>query len=333
MDPITAKIAASVAASLFGRATKPIGAAARDAVLGKRETHAAEKAIRRAVDRGVEEVCADGVPPEVVQHVLLMIYNLVQGRHDLSADILGQQDDDAALRYWTRAAEAAGWDLATFPVHFPDVIRRVTRHIPDEMRAMAGEAESPLHNRVVLTVLGKVESQLADLQRLNTIALSRDVPLADPLRKSLERAKATARATDSRFLTPHLLLALVRPPSTAVRALLDRQRAGLVTEIEGSLAGYIGRHRVAGFADFDWRERPDVQAARVVAIRQGAAVLTDRLLLVGVLETPSNTSRQLAAWLGDELLAAVKREALTSPAGQAFATPGAVFGASGSELA
>ncbi|MFI0220517.1 hypothetical protein [Streptomyces lydicus] len=325
MDPITAKIAASVAASLFGQAAKRIGAAA----FGKPETRAAEKAIRRAIDQGVEEVCADGLPAEVVQHVLLMIHNLVEEQHDLGADLLGQRDDAAALRYWTEAAEEAGWDLATFPVHFPDIVTRITRHIPNEIRAMAGEAESPLHNRVVLAVLEKVESQLADLQRLNTAALSRDVPLADPLHETLERAKAACKATDSRFLTPHLLHALIRSPSTAVRALFDQQRAGLAAEIEGSLADYVGGHPVAGFVDFDWRERSEVQAARVVAIRLGAAVVTDRLLLLGVLETPSTTRRQLIAWLGDELLAAVKRGVLNSPAGQTFVTPGVVFEAQG----
>jgi hypothetical protein len=325
LDPITAKVAASVAASLFGQAAKPIGAAARDAAFGKRETHAAQKAIRRAVDEGVEEACAGGLPLEVVQHVLAMVHYLVEERHDLGADFLGQRDDAATLRYWTQAAEAAGWDLATFPVHFPDVVTRVTRRIPEEIRAMAGEAESPLHNRVALAVLEKVESQLADLQRLNTAALSRDVPLADPLRKTLERAKAACRATDSRFFTPHLLLALVRSPSTAVRSLFDQQRAGLAAEIEGSLAAYVGQHPVADFVDFDWRERSEVQAARVVAIRLGTAIVTDRLLLLGALETPSNTSRQLSARLGDELLTAVKREVLNSPAGHTFATPGVVF--------
>ncbi|MER5531941.1 hypothetical protein ABT075_46430 [Streptomyces sp. NPDC002677] len=60
LDPITAKIAAGVTASLSGKAAKPIGAAALDAAIGKRETRAAEKAIRRAVDQGVEEVRADG---------------------------------------------------------------------------------------------------------------------------------------------------------------------------------------------------------------------------------------------------------------------------------
>lgn len=98
-----------------------------------------------------------------------MIQMLVEEQPALSADLPGRRDGAAALRYWTEAAEAAGWDLATFPVHFPDVVTGVTRHIPTEIRAMAGAAESPLHNRVVLGVLQEVESQLADLQLLQVI--------------------------------------------------------------------------------------------------------------------------------------------------------------------
>ncbi|ROR38178.1 hypothetical protein [Kitasatospora cineracea] len=324
LDPITTTIVAKFAGTLFGQVAKPIIAAARDAVFGKPGTRAMEKAIRQAVEQGVEEVCAYGVPVEVVQHVLLMVQKLVEEQPDLGADLLGQQDHDAVVRLWTEAAEAAGWDLATFPVHYPDVVKGVTRHIPEKIRAMAGEAESPLNNRVVLAVLGKMESQLTDLQKLGTAVLSRDVPLADPLRETLEQAKATCQTTNSYFHTPHLLLALIRSPSTGVRALLDQQRAGLAAEIEGPLAIYVGR-RGEDFVAFDWRELAAVQAARVAAIRLGSAVVTGRLLFLGVLETPSKTVQQLTAALGDELLAAVKRAVLTSPAVERIPTPGVVY--------
>jgi hypothetical protein len=331
VDPITGKIVASVTGSLLGQAGKPISGAVRDALLGKPETKAAEKSIRRAIDWAVEESCAEGMPPEVIQHVLLMLHKLVQDRSHLGADALRQQDDDAVLRQWTQAAEATGWDLARFPVQFPDVVQRITARIPHEMRCIAGEAESPLHNRVVLSVLEKVESQLTDLQRVTTMALSRDVPIADPLRQTLEQVKATCRATGTRFLTPHLLLALLRPPFT-VRALFDDQRPGLTADIESKLARYVSTSGLARFADFDWRERRDIQAARVIAIRQGAPVLTDRLVLVGILETPSSTNRQLAAWLGDGLLGEVKRNALIPAVGQTV-TPDLGLGRASGESA
>jgi hypothetical protein len=45
----------------------------------------------------------------------------------------------------------------------------------------------------VLAVLDKVESQLADLQRLNAVALTREVPMADPLRRTLQQARGRQR--------------------------------------------------------------------------------------------------------------------------------------------
>lgn len=324
MDPITVKIAASVAAALFGQAARPAGEAIRDAAFGKREMRAAEAAIRRAVDQGVEEVCASGMPDEIVQHVLSMIHYLVDRHYDLGADLLGRRDEVTALKYWNEAAQAAGWDLSTFPVHFPSVVASVTRHIPSEIRSAAGEADSPLHNRISLALLERVESRLGDLQQLNTVALSRDIPMAEPLLKTLEDVKATCRASDSRILTPHVLLAVLRS-SSAVRLLFDHARSGLATDIQNALANYVRNHKISPFVDLDWRERLEVQAARVVAIRLGVPVVTDRLLLLGVLETPSNTSRQLTAMLGEEVLAAVKSSVLRSPASQTIGTPGEIF--------
>ena len=48
-----------------------------------------------------------------------------------------------------------------------------------------------------------------------------------------------------------------------------------------SLVGLAGPARLGKFVDFDWRERPEVQAAQVAAARQAYSVVTEGHLLSG----------------------------------------------------
>ena len=57
--------------------------------------------------------------------------------------MVNSADPEAALRYWRDAAEAAGWDLATFPLHFPVVVRYILEYIPEAMRDEASKQDSP----------------------------------------------------------------------------------------------------------------------------------------------------------------------------------------------
>ena len=326
MDPVTIKVASSIAGRLVGPTVKPLGKKIRDIVLGPPEQAAIEKAIRTAIGRAVDEVRDQGLDQEMVQHVLLMFELLFLRQYRDNPGAITQANDDVALRYWRQAAEAAGCDLATFPLHFSQVVERILEYLPEILREEAAKPESPLFNRMTVTALTDLEARLTAVLEMSATALSCTVPLAEPLRRTLDGALQTARATDRVFVTPDLLLALLRQPHSLTRDIFDYTRQGLATEIEDMLSSYLASAPLARFADFDWRERGDVRAAQVVATRQGSPVVTEGHLLIGILETPSNTQRQLLAWLGPGPASKAKEAALRlQSAAIRFRTPGVVF--------
>jgi hypothetical protein len=139
-------------------------------------------------------------------------------------------------------------------------------------------------------------------------------------------ALLAARASKRAFVTPHLLLALLRQRDSLTWDVFESARHGVATEITEILARYIADACLGPFAEFDWLERGDVRAAQVVAARQGVPVVIEGHLLVGILETPSNTQRQLVNWLGADLAGKARAVALTAKSTAArFGTPGAVF--------
>jgi Clp amino terminal domain, pathogenicity island component len=329
VDPVTIKVASSIAGRLAGPTVKPVGKKLRDVVLGPPEQTATEQIIRTAIGRAVDEVRDQGLDQEMVRHVLLMFEHLFMRQYRDNADAITQANNEVALLYWRQAAEAAGWDLATFPLHFPQVVERILEHLRVVLREEAGKPESPLFNRMTVTALTELEARVAAVLETSATALARAVPLAEPLRRTLDGALHTARATDRAFFTPHLLLALLRQPDSLTGEIFNHTQRGLAKKIEDRLSAYLAGTPLGRFADFDWRERGDVRAAQVAAVRQGSPVVTEAHLLIGILETPSNTRRQLVAWLGPELAGKAKEAALRLQSAAArTGTPGVVFPAS-----
>jgi hypothetical protein len=93
--------------------------------------------------------------------------------------------------------------------------------------------------------------------------------------------------------------------------------------IVAGLRGYQPRDETGAlspFAEFDWYERSDIQAARRRAQQEGVRAITARHLLLGFIDTPSRTRVQLNTSLGDDAFARLVRtaEAVAAP----LATPG-----------
>jgi hypothetical protein len=293
--------------------------------MGPQEQAATERTIRTAIGRAVDEARDQGLDRDMVNHVLLMFERLFIGHYHNDASVITKMDDEAALLYWRQAAEAAGWDIATFPLHFPQVVGRILSYLPMELRAEASNSESPLFNRITVTALTDLESRLSEVLKISSMALSCVIPIAEPLHRTLNGARQTARTTGRAFVTPHMLLALLQQRDSLTRDALDYTRQGLAREIYESLTAYLANASLGRFADFDWRERDDVRAAQVAAARKGSLVITEGYLLVGILETPSNTQRQLVAWLGPKLINNAKKSALVLNSSARVSTPGVVF--------
>ena len=56
----------------------------------------------------------------------------------------------------------------------------------------------------------------------------------------------------------------------------------------------------SSFADFQWEERADVRLAQRWAMEEGSASVTEQHLLLGILETKSNTQQGLKDMLGED---------------------------------
>jgi hypothetical protein len=325
LEPVTGKIASTIATRVAGAAFKPLGEKARDFVLGSPEEVATERAIRTAITRAVDEASGQGLSREMAQHVLEMLEHLFVRQYPGGSTVINASDPEAALRYWRDAAEAAGWDLATFPLHFPVVVRYILEYIPEALRDEASKHDSPLFNQNMVTALTDLEACLDAILATSGIALSVVIPVAKPLRRKLDTAVQAARSVDQAFVTPHLLLELIRSRESPTSHVLDYTRQGLAKEIEEILSAYLATARLGKFVDLDWRERPEVQAARVTAARQASPVVTEGHLLVGILETPSNTQKQLVEWLGAELVGKAREAALGLHDVPRIGTPGIVF--------
>jgi len=326
MDPLTTKVASDIARSVARSAARPVGAKVRDYVLGAPEEAAISRALRAAIDAAVAPTGDRELDRDTVGHVLAMLEQLFQQQYFADAKAIDQPDRETALAYWHAAAEAAGWDLATFPLYFPWIVGRILDVLPEKLRIEAAKPDSPVTNYVVVSALRDLELSLTSVLYTGAAALTYLIPVSQPLRRTLDQAVRSARLADHAFVTPYVFLAILRAPDSLVPDILDLAHQGLAAEIGEILSRYVAQAKLGPFVELDWREREDVQAARLAALRHGAPVVSEAHLLIGILEAPSNTQRQLVAWFGAERTAAVK-EAARSAQGAAvrLRTPGRIF--------
>lgn len=145
-----------------------------------------------------------------------------------------------------------------------------------------------------------------------------DGPSLDPrVRSILDLQKQEARQRDVRFMTPHLLLALLQIDGGFAQRGFEAVRPGLASELRQAFARYVSSDAARsgeGFAEFLWEEHDDVRRARRRAAATGAARTDDRHLLLATLENESNTVAGLRRKLGDEGFAALVARVESLPA-------------------
>lgn len=145
-------------------------------------------------------------------------------------------------------------------------------------------------------------------------------PLAPELVALLDVEREACQRDDVAVQTPHLLLAMLREAGTrkvlhdvfpdTFPAFFDRLRRYVAGTNDQSTAPYT---------PVDWYARKDVQAARMLAVLEGARHVTLRHLLLGFLDTPGNTRAAMSAALGDGGLATLRERLARDPGG---GTPG-----------
>jgi len=121
----------------------------------------------------------------------------------------------------------------------------------------------------------------------------------------LDLERARCRERDVGFFTPNLLLALLGSRTGKARGIVERAAPGKIEPLVGTLRGYdpLDESGTASpFVDFDWYDREDVQVARRRARSEGSPTIDARHLLLGFLETRSNSRSWMGHELGDDVV-------------------------------
>jgi Domain of unknown function (DUF4062) len=154
------------------------------------------------------------------------------------------------------------------------------------------------------------------LQQILLQEFPRSRPPLDPnLEALLDLEKQRCREADVELRTPNLLLALIGPRGGLVRKLFESVAPDRIEPLLERLRAYEPRHpggRKLHFVDFDWYGRDDVQAARQRAKAGGEPLIGPRHLLLGVLDTRSNTRDAVQQTLGDAAYARLGELAASS---------------------
>jgi len=137
----------------------------------------------------------------------------------------------------------------------------------------------------------------------------RTPPLNKNLQSLLDLEKSRCEERNLPFHGPNLLFALLSSPNGLARRIFDQACPGKAEPLVEQLRNFVpegGRP----FSDFDWNSRKDIQTARLRAIEEGSTTIDARHLLLGLLETASETQKELQRALGkkafSQLLRSVK---------------------------
>jgi len=156
-----------------------------------------------------------------------------------------------------------------------------------------------------------------DLYRLLVDEFGGGPPLDRRVRSVLDLQKEQARELDVRFMTPHLLLALLQMNGGFAQRGFDGVRPGLAAELRRTFATYVSSDAARaneGFSDFVWEEHENVRRARRLAAEANALHTDDRHLLLAVFGGDSNTVVGLRRQLGDDAFEALVDRVESLPA-------------------
>jgi hypothetical protein len=144
-------------------------------------------------------------------------------------------------------------------------------------------------------------------------------PIEESLQKALNVQKSQCQAAGRPYYTLDTLLTLLAVANGRAARCFDIVKPGWATEVRTRLHEHAAELKNEGFVPFEWTERPEVQEAQAAAKRSQARAVTDVHLLLGVLDTPSNTLTDLEKTYGDNV--SQLRTAATKAAAQRAVSP------------
>ena len=306
------------------------GRHARDAVVGTPEEKALRRACRTAVERAVQDALGVGASDEEVLHLLGLVERLVEFRSLDELRLHGGALELALIPGGRERFDELGYDIETFPVAFDRLVRLIAAYLPVEVGRGARSPGSPLFGSVALDRLDQVAAELDRLgAELGADGLARFIPLAGSVEAVLDEARNICSAADRAFFTSDLLLALFGVPGGRVARCFDAVEPGSADRLLSELRRYTARLRpdmCGRYVPFRWTERADVYRAQQLAWQARARAVTDVHLLLGVLDSDSNTRRQLAAQFGGDVdTLRMKAQKIAAEQAEASGTPGTIW--------
>ncbi|MFI0447992.1 hypothetical protein [Actinomadura sp. 6N118] len=288
MDPVVVRAVGTAGSALSRYAVR--------ATLGSARRRALDGVYRRAIQRAVDEVSADeGTTGLDLVHAVGLLEQMVSAAAEGDLPLLEPEEagKDATMRRWREIATEQGLDSQTFPLPFEKLIDRMLRGVAEEALHTAVDGDgNPLFPAVAA-------AHLADL-RHSMRTLARTIPPDGRVREVLRAAYEACRDRDRMLLTPDVLLALLHLPDDSVTACFEAVRSGLSLRIIRALRRFQDTP-VGAFRPFEWVERPEMRQAQMYAWVHGAITVNGPLLLLGILDTPSNTRDALVANLGESI--------------------------------
>ncbi len=132
---------------------------------------------------------------------------------------------------------------------------------------------------------------------------------------ALNAERTSCEAMKRKFLTPHVLFALLELPDSKVTECFEETSRGLAQEWRERyeyVRGPASEGCYPRFEKFDWDDRFEVRQAKEIAYHDGKRKVGALHLLLGVLDKPrSRTQRELGERLGPEGLRRMRKIAIS----------------------
>ena len=307
MNPALVKFGLSIGESLAKASLRP----ASRFVLGEPEQRALEKISRAAAVQAIGNIAATGDFSDAdLEHASSLLERLMSGAASADFPLL---PDDSGSRYevlagWREIASRQGLDPDTFPLPFEPLVNELLRTTAEETLAAAAKPDNPLFRATALAELESLRGSVAKLARQMEFDVQVELALTAAY-ESCERA-------NRRLMTPDVLFALLSLKDGSVAACFATVSLSWPDRLREALRAYLSAADAGPFGPFKWGQRPEVRKAKVYAWAKDAAVVTGPALLLGVLDTPSETSKQLAELMGDDI------EVVWNSAWRSFDDPG-----------
>lgn len=322
MAELSTALSIKVAAALLkGAATK-----ARTAALGDEEQRGFARACKAASRKVVEQELGGIENYEASHSVALMERLLEAGDADWLSAVPNRELDAAAMERWKNALKnSEQLEVNTLPIPFERAVHRLADVLPTELASEAARQNSALFNEVCLRYLETILSQLSATSTHSPQVLANStLPIEARVMAQLEDEAAKCASRNKRFLTPHLLYALLTLETGKVAMCFDRVELGLAARTLDRLALYTSKVDAGPYVSFTWDTRPEIGLARFISGSLLRKNVDDVALLAAFLQGVSNTRAQLENFLGTNFvrLCNVTDMVLQN---KDFETPGRVF--------